>query len=431
VHSVSRGGAERRVVEVAMFEGGYGTQWHKKIAARYTREHAAEGIEVRLWGDQRSDEIVKPRILRGDPPEVILTGGLPLWRLIAAGKIRPIDEFLDQPAYGSTTRWRDLFIPGTLDCFTSDGHVYGVPSAFTAWACWYNARLFREHGWEVPETWGDFDRLCRDIRAAGIEPLAFQGKYPAYGWWTFVSLVQRCGGVAAVNRLNAVEPGAFTHPDVVWAARLLQEMALEHFQHGAMAMTHTESQLQFVNDKAALIFCGVWLENEMKTTIPPDFEMRAFTVPAVEGGKGNPDLLFGDGGEWMFAMADARHPELGTDFCRYMVSPVHAPDMGKSIGVISPQKGGTPREAVSPALQSVLDIMDRAPGIFSVRLPMLLLRWNNEVCVAGMAQLLTGELTPEQFCEKLERGLEVERNDPDVYIPACNLLDPTAFGEPE
>lgn len=419
-----------KVIEVAMFEGGYGTDWHKKMASRYTQEHAAEGVRVFLWGDQRSDDIVKPRILRGDPPAAILTGGLPIWTLVAADKLLPFNAQLEQAAYGGTARWRDLFIPGTLDFYTSQGKVYAIPSAFGAWACWYNARLFRQHGWQPPKTWSELDALCVKIRAAGIEPMAFQGKYPRYGWWTFVSVIQRCGGVAAINRINAAEPGAFTHPDVVWAARLMQELALKHFQKGAMAMTHTESQLQFVNDKAALIFCGIWLENEQKNTTPPDFEMRCFNVPAVEGGKGNPRMFNGEGTEFIFSLADGRNAELGQDFCRYMVSPLNAPDMGRSIGVISPMKGATPRDAVSPALQSVLDMIDQAPGIFGVRLPLLLLRWNNDDLVPAMDGLLSGKLTPEAFCEWLERGVRRDMADPDLIVPEFQPLDPSAFGEP-
>src|SRR5690606_15447184 len=134
--------------------------------------------------------------------------------------------------------------------------------------------------------------------------LAYQGKYPIYGWWTYVCLLQRCGGLAAINRVNAMEPGAFSHPDAVRAARLMQDMAVDHFQRGAMAMNHTESQLQFVNNSAAMIFCGTWLENEMKDSIGPGFELRCFDIPAVENGKGNPDLIYAHGQEFFLVPAD-------------------------------------------------------------------------------------------------------------------------------
>jgi len=429
IHRVPAGQDSVRTVEVAVFEGGYGIDWHQKIARQYNALHEADGVRVELWGDPRVSEKIKPRLLRGDPPEVFLVGGLPVWLLIGAGKIHPFDDALDEPGYGVDVPWRDQFIAGTLDTYKSDGRVYAVPSAFTAWAGWYDAKQFREHGWETPETWQEFDALCRDVRAAGVAPLAFQGKYPQYAWVTFVPLVQRCGGLAAINRLNALEPGAFTHPDVVWAARLVQEMAVRHFQKGAMAMTHTESQLQFVNNAAALIWCGIWLENEMRSSTPPDFELRCFNVPAVEGGKGNPELVCGQGGAYLFIPAEARHPELALDFCRYLVSLENAPDMGAAIGNVSSLKGGTPRDVVSPALQSALDMIEKAPGVFTCRLPELLLEWTTQVLNPNLAALLRGETTPEAFCRALDDGVAAALRDPGIIIPPYVPFDPARFGE--
>src|SRR5690349_4249964 len=53
------GGAAHTTIEVAVFEGGYGIQWHKAVAREYERSHP--GISVNLWGDPRVDEKIKPR----------------------------------------------------------------------------------------------------------------------------------------------------------------------------------------------------------------------------------------------------------------------------------------------------------------------------------------------------------------------------------
>ena len=421
------GGVE---IEAAVFEGGYGITWHKAVAEKYNTLRADDGVHVRLWGDPRVMEVVKPRILRGDPPDFMIMTELPIWLLIAGNKLMPFDSALDSPAYGTDKTWRELFIPGTLDMYSSAGKTYAVPSVFNSWACWYNARLFREHGWEVPKTWGEFDTLCDQVARAGIAPIAFQGKYPIYAWWTYIALVQRGGGLAAVNRMNELKPGAFSHPGAVHAAKLLQEMATKHFQKGAMAMTHTESQLEFVNDKAAMIFCGLWLPNEMKGTTPDNFEMRCFNTPVVEGVAANPSLCYGAGWEFIFVPSSTKHPEETLDFCKYVVSPLNAPSMGEAIGVISPLKGGTPRESVTPPLQSALDLIESSEGIFSIRADLLLLEWRNQTLQPALSLLMRGEITPEEFCARLDAGLEEVLKDPDTIIPPCVLYDPTKFGEP-
>lgn len=429
VHRIETDSGGQRRVEAVVFEGGYGTEWHRRVAARFNESHARDGLVVDLWGEPRLVEKVKPRLLRGDPPDLILENKLPVWLLIAAGKLLPFDEALDRVRPGESQTWREQFIPGTLDTFRSEGRVWSIPSALTGWTFWYDARLFRERGWSPPETWTEFTALCERIKEAGLAPVAFQGKYSTYAWTCYIALTQRIGGVEAINRMNRMEEGAFSQETAVEAARLLQDMAVRHFQRGAMAMTHTESQLQFINGHAAFVWCGFWLENEQKGDFPPGFELRCLNVPAVEGGRGNPESLFGFGGESIFVPADARHPEAAIAFTRYLVSLEQAPDMAASIGVISPLRGGTPREAVTPAMRSALDLVERAPGIFSERLSTLLVEWANQVMAPMLAALLRGEVSPEEFGEAMDAGVRAARANPDLLIPECIPYDPRQFGE--
>lgn len=419
--------AARDGLEVAVFEGGYGTRWHRGVAAAFAAE---TGTPVNLWGDPRLEDKLKPRLLRGDPPDVIMSNNLPFWLLIANGAAHPLNDALAKVPPGGTASWGDSFFPGMLDAYQTEGRIYAVPNAFGAWMGWYDARMFREHGWVPPTTWEEFIALCEAIAAAGIAPLTFQGKYPVYAWWTFSLLVQRCGGAALINRLNAMEPGAFEDPDAVRAAALLQDLARRFFQPGALAMTHTESQLQFVNGRAAMVFCGVWLENEMRASIPPGFELRAFNVPGTPGGRGNPSVIFGEGTEFLFVPAGAAHPEEATAFCRFMVSPARAASLATEIGVISPLRGATPRNAVSPALSSVLDIVDQADGIFALRHRTLLPRWNNRVMIPQLGALVEGRVTPEAFCTAMEAGVRTMAADPDVIIPPAVAYAPATLGEP-
>ncbi len=419
-----------RVVEVAIFQGGFGIGWHTKMAEQFNRENADRGIRIELWGDPRTADIIKPRMLRGNPPDLVLDERLPLWLLIASDKLTPFTDALAVAPPGSDRPWGELFDQGMLDMFRSGGDVYALPAAYGAWVVWYDARMFREHGWTPPATWDELLALCERIQAAGIAPWTLQGKYPYfYGWNTFVSMLQRTGGLAAINRINALEPGAFSHPDAVEAARLYQELALKYLQRGAMAMTHTESQLQFVQGNAAMVFCGLWLENEMKDSSPPDLELRAFTVPAVEGAHANPRLFHGQGMEYLFVPRDAKHPDVAFEFARYLVSPAAAPDMGRTIGVISPLAGATPRETVSPAQQSALDIIDASDGLFNVRLYMLFPAWRTQVMGTAIADLLRGEITPEEFGQRLDDGVAAALSDPDVIVPPFQPYDAAALGE--
>jgi N-acetylglucosamine transport system substrate-binding protein len=433
IHRVSPLADAVRKIEVAAFEGGYGIEWHQRIGRQYNALMAGKGVVTDVWGDQRVEEKIKPRILRGDAPNLILANRFPIWLMIGAGEMHAWDTALDKPGWGvekTQTKWRDQFQPGMLDIYSTGKSVYAIPTSYGGWGCWYDAKMFREHGWTPPKTWSEFSALCDEIKKAGIAPLAYQGKYPYYAWYTIFSVIQRCGGLAAINRINACEANAFSHPDVLHAAKLMQDMARDHLQKGALAMTHTESQNEFVQGRAAMIFCGVWLENEMKATTPKNFEMRCFTVPAVEGGKGNPHLFNGQGMEFMFAPGGAPNFDDAAAFTAYMMSLENGPDMARSIGVISPIKGGVPREVLSPALQSIMDIAEASPGSFSDRVSTLLLEWFGETMQPSLTALLAGTFTPEQFGRAMDAGIESQRANPDIIFPPYNPYDGRKFGEP-
>lgn len=401
-------------LEVAVFEGGYGIEWHKSMARRYEQLHP--GIHINLWGDPRVDEKLKPRILRRNPPD-LASCGLPAWKLIVAGKLYPMDEALDAPAYGQNIPWRDSLVHGILSDYQYQGHTYAMPTNLGAWVCWYDQRQFRRHGWKVPQTWGEFTRLCDQIKAAGIAPLAFQGKYPSYAWATLLSLYQRLVPFDRFYAMQDLKPGAFEDPEFVHAARLMQEMATRYFEPGALAMTHTESQLEWVNGRAAMVFCGLWLKNEMKNALQPGFEMRCFPVPMVEGGQGDPRAIYGGGGEDFFVFADAPHPREGLDFLKYLMSmePAHA--YIQRLDTLSPVKDSVKGIKISPELQSAVDVMDHSSRIFSDRLSGLYPEFSRSALQVGLADLVAGKIAPEQFGKKLEAGIDEIRRNPDIYKP--------------
>lgn len=401
-------------IEVAVFEGGYGIDWHRGVARDY--ERLRPGIRVNLWGDPRVDEKLKPRILRGDPPE-LANATLPAWKLITAGKLYPLDAALDGPAYGSDKSWRSTLVPGVLSDWQYRGHTYAMPTNLSAWVCWYDKRMFRAHGWQPPQTWGELVRLCDRIKAAGIAPLAFQGKYPSYAWFTLLSIYQRLVPLERWYRMEDIRPGAFTDPEFIHAARLLQQLAVNYFEPGALAMSHTESQLEWVNGRAAMVFCGLWLEHEMANAIPPGFEMACFRVPAVEGGSGDPRAIYAGGAENFMVFAEAKHPALGLDFLRYMTSLPCARTYVMQLETLSPVKGSTDGVEVTPGLRSAVAIVNASDRIFSDRLTGLYLEWNDTVVHDALADLVAGRTTPEAFGRRLEAGMEAVRENPDIYKP--------------
>ncbi|HEV2472343.1 MAG TPA: extracellular solute-binding protein [Chthonomonadales bacterium] len=405
-------------IEAAVFEGGYGIEWHKQVARSYERLHP--GLRVNLWGDPRVDEKLKPRVLRDDPPD-LANSSLPVWKLIVAGKLYPLDAALDSPAVGQPGTWRQSLEPGILADYQYHGKTYAVPSNLSAWVCWYDKRLFRKHGWQPPVTWTDFTRLCDSIKSAGIAPLAFQGKYPTYAWATLLTLYERLVPFKYWNRMEMIAPNGFNNPDFIRAASLMQQMALKYFEPGSLAMTHTEAQLEWVNGRAALCFCGLWLHNEMKSAIPKGFEMSCFPVPEIEGGQGDPHALYGSGAEDFMVFAKAKHPAIAADFLKYMLSLDNAHRYIRQLDTLSPVRNSTRGVTLAPDLQSAVGIVNHRSILFSDNLTSLYPSFADSTVRDGLADLLSGKDSPEVFARKLQSGIDAIRRDPDIFKPPSLL----------
>ena len=164
-------------VEVPIFEGGAGLDFFFFAAREY--EKVRPDVQVDLYGDPRIADKVRVRILEGTFPEAS-NAGLNYWALIRNGEILPLDDYLDGPSWDGDRTWRASFLPGSLDRYEYEGKIYGIPFLYSVYAVWYNKNMFEEHGWAPPRTWDEFFALCEQIRAAGVWPLAFQGRYPGY-----------------------------------------------------------------------------------------------------------------------------------------------------------------------------------------------------------------------------------------------------------
>jgi N-acetylglucosamine transport system substrate-binding protein len=397
--------ASGKEIEVSVFLGGYGLDFFQDVARTYEKAHP--GVKVNLWGDPRNIEKLRPRFLAGDPPDAFWAF-LPIWRLADGGALYDLDKGLDTKAYGQDITWRESFIPDAMATTLVHGKTYFVPTDLSVYVMWYNVGMFRQHGWQVPQTWDEFFALCEKIKAAGIAPIAFQGRYPDYALSTLLNLFQRKVGSRPLFALINLEPGAWEHPELVASARSLREMMVKgYFEPGCMGMTHTEAQMEFVNGRTAMVPCGTWLKAEMANSTPKDFEMSCFPYPAATGGKGDPSVAEISLGYWCVP-SQAANINGGVDFLKWLTSLDNANKFCKEKDTLFAVKGAD--RYVAKELAPAVAVIKHAKYTWA---PMMS-SWYPEFSKRigdGLASLLTGNITPEEFCQRLEAHAERVRRD--------------------
>lgn len=396
-----------------MFLGGFGIDLYEKWAREYEAAHP--GVRINLHGHPRMFEKLLPRFAAGMPPDLTWPGsGINYWELAAAGQLATWNKYLEQPGYHPGEKWADAFVPELLAKGTKDGGTYVMPHSAGAFGWWYNSKLFARHGWQPPRTWDELLTLCERIRAAGIAPLTFTGRYPAYlirG--IYFPFVISLGGMEVVDRIQRLEPGAWQHPACVLAAeRLMHLKKSGYFQRGCIGMNHTESQMEFLVERAAMIPNGTWLYSEMAKLLPPGFEMVYMNCPVFKDGKGDPTtMLLVIDGQWLLP-SRGKHRDIAADFFRFMCTPERRKEYMEKKGTITALKVVGEIEA-APHLREVLrlfrearqtwtyDILDRYPSL-STDLDEATRDLYNEV------------ITPAQFVQRNEESSRRVRENPDT-----------------
>lgn len=400
-------------LEVVSFQGGYGIDFFEAAGKEFAAKNP--GLEVAVTGNPRVWEQLRPRFVGGNPPDVTWPGwGMDYWALVYDDQIMDLNAELDKPAYGETSgKWRDTFDPGLLKMGQYQGKQFLMPYHVNLNGWWYNPKMFRENGWTVPKTFSELIALNDKIKAKGIAPLTFQGQYPYYMLFGFVyPWIISAGGIEAWKDCQNLVPGAWKSPAVLEAARKTAELVKRgDFQKGALALNHTDSQMEFLKGNAAMIPCGTWLYSEMKNVMPAGAELEFMAVPALDDGKGDPTALQ-VGIEPFIVPSKGKNPAAGVEFFRFLTSRDNAKKFIEQKGTLM---GITGLKDVNypPHLKRAAELFEASKTKWSADIKLWYPAMGKEAENA-MAALLDGKITPEQFCERVEAAAEKTRNDKNI-----------------
>ena len=264
-------------------------------------------------------------------PDVVSIWGQPsfLDEVLDAGVLAELNE-ADYADYG--------FIAGSLEGFKKDGKLYGLPRNTDIQIIYYNQKMFDDNGWSVPATYDELMAVCADIKAAGITPIAMDGGdgWPMACFLTDI-LVKVAGTDYADIVRNAIATGDFTAPEIKEATQILVDSAAAGmFQVGYDSQDYGTAMNLFTNGQAAMFCMGSWecsmaLNEDIQADIRDN--IRAFTLPTVDGGKGGAnDIAAWNGGGYAVSANSAVKDE-AIKFLNYMYQPDKLSKYGWENGV--------------------------------------------------------------------------------------------------
>lgn len=406
-------------VDGVFFAGGFGDDYIKYAAKLQEKLHP--GTTVKVQSIQKITEQLQPRFVAGNPPDVIDNSGanmIPMSDLVRDGQLADLSELLEVPALDTPgKKFKDTLFPGSQDSAVFDGKPYGINIAYTVSGLWYSKPGFEKAGYTYPKTWADMLALCEQIKKDGkASPWTYQGKYPYYIWGIVLNmLIYYSAGNDAIVALDNLDPNGWSNPDVKRAVEdLYQLWDKGYILPGTSGLTHTESQTEWLKGNAVFIPCGNWLENEMKTVTPDDFNMVVANVPGYADGKGVQNAVNAGGGETYIVPAKAKNPKHGMEYLRCLLSKDSARYFAENVRAIMPVTGGTEGAKLSEAVKSAVSLAEGANGVTVIwNLP----NWYSSVSKeleTRTGELMTGTIKPDEFLTAMQKASDDVAKDPDI-----------------
>lgn len=319
--------------------------------------------------------------------------------LIRSGDVQALDpEMLD--GYG--------FPDESLEAFTREDRLYGVPRSQSFLVLYYNRDLFEAYGAIVPHTEEELISAGKLFEANGIVPIAADGREADTFKRLFNTLVERVSGTN--ETLAEANEGriAYTDPRILSAAEHLQRWVAEGvFGSHVLDQDYGSARTLFGQGQAAMY---LQVNGEADIALDPNFDadLRAsfgiLNIPILSDGLGKAEDIYGWYDEGMSVSKNSSVKEEALVFLRWMFQPDRwaalAADRGLTLPIQPLPAGGKPD---IEGIRSDFDHMrvQASFGTTSVWTP----NQTNELEVARndlVEQFIALRLTPQQFVFALD-----------------------------
>ncbi|MGP3947657.1 N-acetylglucosamine/diacetylchitobiose ABC transporter substrate-binding protein [Streptomyces sp. 7N604] len=413
---------ETALLEVVIFDGGFGEQYAKDAEKEYNKAFP-KAPKVKHSATQKIQSVLQPRFNGGTPPDLIDNSGaeqMDMGVLVGKDQLTDLTPLLDAPSIDDPSKKvRDTLRPGVAEMGQFDGKpVWILYYAYTVYGVWYSQTALDKLDAEYPETWDDMLTVCAKAKKKGIAGWTYAGKHPYYIPFSLYPFIGKIGGREVLDAIDNLEPNAWKHPAVKAAFEAYYELYKKgYILKGTPGLDHIESQTAWNEGKALFIPNGSWVENEASKTTPKDFEMRVAAPSSLDSSDKMPfGTLWASGGEPFIVPAKAKNPDGAMEQLRIMLSEAQSKNFTKLVSSLTSFNGGTDGLTLPPGLTSATAALDKAgENILNPRLQDWYVALQKEkIGVAGLGELMAGRLTPAEAIKKIQGFADEAAKDDSI-----------------
>jgi raffinose/stachyose/melibiose transport system substrate-binding protein len=382
----------------------------QNAVAAFQAQHPNVTISMDAVADEPYKAKIRTVMASGEIPDIYFTWVGEFTRaFIRAGRVMDISRFLAAP------EWQGRFAEATLNAYSDDGKLYGVPLNIDAKFMVYNKSLFTKAGiTEAPADWPAFEAACNKLKSADIVPIAF-GSQLAWATSHYVGdlnakLVPEEVRVADY-RLTAPADKLFTDAGYVQSLELYTSMLSKGWLNKTPnALTHAVARTNFRAGRAGMMYQELVEFGSAGGTKLEQDGWDFFPMPAIPGGRGRQDLLTGapDG---FVVWSGCKHPEIAMQFLSFLTSKPEGAEYTRITKRTSATIGAVTSANASPQTLRGMDAIAQAKGMV-VWLDTDVEARVGSAYLAGAQAVLGGSDTPAQVMQKVRAAaLEAKKEN--------------------
>ena len=241
----------------------------EQLEQQFNETH--DDILLKIESPNDAMTILKTRFTREDYPDIIGIGGDINYSYFVDAEI--LADVSDYEGL-STVKSSYVDILEGLEFVPTEG-TYGVPYAANAAGVLYNRDMFKEHGWDIPETWDELMALCEEIQSEGMLPFyfGFKDTWTCLAPWNALAVDLADADICKqVNRGEANFTDAYRET----AEKILE--LIKYGESGPFAYGYNDACTAFANGESAMFAIGSYAVPQIKS-VNPDMNIDSFVMP--------------------------------------------------------------------------------------------------------------------------------------------------------
>lgn len=372
-------------------------------------EAEVPGLKFHLDGvdaEVNRKEKLRGEMASGKPPDIFDVFGSPETGVYAREKL-----LLDLTPILGELGIRDQF--NTLDPFTHDGKVYGLPIGGSIEGIFYNREYFERHGLQVPKTLGELEKVAEFIKADGKIPFAQSSKEAWIPLMTTNNLWSYYAGPEITYGFRTGET-EWTDPMVVKAFEKQREwVAKGYYPKGQLGLEYTDMRNRLINGEAIMMMDGSWANTAFRDPEQAGDmagKIGFFNLPPLH--KGDPVVVMQDAnngyGFSASVTSDPRKMAAVKAFIRHMWNGEMQLRGLKEDGVLPAMKmDAATMNATSsePIMQDIFKAVSEIDNSFPAYDALVQVPVNTALSL-GIQQVISGEIEPRKMLENVQRVQE-------------------------